>query len=150
MKRPSTKQDPASHVEGLLYTQASLVNADGSSRFVRTEVSRALSQKGRDELVRVSLPEGGQVRVLKAFAETPAGQRQEASSVDKSWVRFRNLEVASTVVIQYAYYPRRGGALGTTSSWTPASRSLAGISTSFVGSSWRPRTRSSTSTSTRS
>jgi tetratricopeptide (TPR) repeat protein len=112
LKRPSTKEDPASHVEGLLYTQATLLNADGSSRLVRTEVSRALSQKGRDELVRVSLPGGGQVRVLKAFAETPAGQRQEASSVDQSWVRFRNLEVGSTVVIQYAYYPRRGGALG--------------------------------------
>jgi tetratricopeptide (TPR) repeat protein len=111
LKKPKTHDDPASHVQQLLLVQATLLNADGSSRSVRTEVARALSQKGRDELVRISLPEGGQVRVLKAFAQTPDGQRQEASSVDKAWVRFRNLEVGSTVVLQYAYYPRRGGAL---------------------------------------
>ncbi|HEY3820350.1 MAG TPA: transglutaminase domain-containing protein [Polyangiaceae bacterium] len=112
VKRPSTKGDAASHVEVLLYDQATLLNADGSSRTTHTEVMRALSQKGRDELVRLALPTDGQVRVLAAFAQTPDGQRQEASSVDKTSVRFRNLEVGSTVVLRYAQYPRRGGALG--------------------------------------
>jgi len=111
MKRPSARGDAASHVEVLLYEHATLLNADGSSRLMHTEVLRSLSQKGRDELVRIGLPTDGQVRVLKAFAQTPEGQRQEASSVDKASVRFRNLEVGSTVVLQYAHYPRRGGAL---------------------------------------
>jgi tetratricopeptide (TPR) repeat protein len=111
LKKPSSHGDAASHVEVLLYEQATLLNADGSSRLMHTEVVRSLSQKGRDELVRIALPGDGNVRVLKAFAQTPEGQRQEASSVDKTSVRFRNLEVGSTVVLQYAHYPRRGGAL---------------------------------------
>ncbi len=112
VKRPSTKGDAASHVEVLLYDQATLLNADGSSRTMHTEVLRSLSQKGRDEMVRLGLPTDGQVRVLAAFAQTPDGQRQEASSVERTSVRFRNLEVGSTVVLRYAHYPRRGGALG--------------------------------------
>ena len=81
-----------------------------SARPVRT-MEEAAAAVPDGAIVRLSLPGGGQVRVLKAFAQTPDGQRQEASSVDRAWVRFRNLEVGSTVVLQYAYYPRRGGAL---------------------------------------
>ena len=112
VKRPSARGDAASHIEVLLYDQATQLNADGSSRTMHTEVMRSMSQKGRDEMVRIGLPTDGQVRVLKAFAQTPEGQRQEASSIEKASVRFRNLEVGSTVVLQYAHYPRRGGALG--------------------------------------
>ena len=125
MKRPSTRGDAASHVEVLLYDQATLLNTDGSSRTMHTEVMRSMSQKGRDEIVRIGLPTDGQVRVLKAFAQTPDGQRQEASSIDKTSVRFRNLEVGSTVVLQYAHYPRRGGALSD-DFYSEGSFSLAG------------------------
>jgi tetratricopeptide (TPR) repeat protein len=125
VKRASTRGDAASHVEVLLYDQATLLNADGSSRTMHTEVMRSMSQKGRDEIVRIGLPTDGQVRVLKAFAQTPDGQRQEASSIDKASVRFRNLEVGSTVVLQYAHYARRGGALSD-DFYSEGSFSLAG------------------------
>ncbi len=109
--RASVKGDTASHVQTLLDDTATLLNSDGSVRMVVTEVLRALTQRGRDELVHMALPGGGTVRVLKAYAETPDGKRQEASSVERTSIRFRNLEVGSTVVLQYAAYPRRAGAL---------------------------------------
>jgi cellulose synthase operon protein C len=108
--RATAKGDAASHVETLLSDTATLLNSDGSVRLVVTQVLRALTQRGRDELVRLGLP-SGQVRVLKAYAETTDGRRQDASSVEKTSVRFRNLEVGSTVVLQFASYPRRTGAL---------------------------------------
>jgi transglutaminase-like putative cysteine protease/tetratricopeptide (TPR) repeat protein len=119
-QRAAARGDPASHVETILFEEATLLNADGSVRLVHTEVVRALTQRGRDELVHLGLPYGGQVRVLKAFAQTPAGKRQDASSVEPSSVRFRNLEVGSTVVLQYAFYPVRNGAFSDDyfSDWT--------------------------------
>ena len=103
--------DTASHVQTLLSDTATLLSSDGSVRMVVTLVLRALTQRGRDELVHLPLPGGGAVRVLAAYAETPDGKHQDASSVEKTSVRFRNLEVGSTVVLQYASYPRRTGAL---------------------------------------
>ncbi len=109
--RATAKGDTASHVEVLLSDTATLLNSDGSIRVVSTEVLRALTQRGRDELVHMGLAGGGATRVMKAYAETPDGKRQDASSVEKTSIRFRNLEVGSTVVLQYASYPRRTGAL---------------------------------------
>jgi transglutaminase-like putative cysteine protease/tetratricopeptide (TPR) repeat protein len=103
--------DTASHVQTLLADTATLLSSDGSVRMVVTEVLRALTQRGRDELVRLPIPGGEAVRVLNAYALTSDGRRQEASSVEKSSVRFRNLDIGSTVVLQYAAYPRRTGAL---------------------------------------
>ena len=112
IRRPTVKADTASHVQTLLSDSATLLNSDGSVRMITTEVLRALTQRGRDELVRLGLPGSGTVRVLRAYAETPDGKRQEASSIEKTSVRFRNLEVGSTVVLKYAHYPTKTGALG--------------------------------------
>ena len=105
---PAPTKDPAAQVEALLEDTVTLVNADGSTKVMRTEVARALNQQGRDALVHFTLAGKAQNRVLKAFAISPDGERTEASSVKPSEVRFRSLEVGSIVVLQYLSYGHRG------------------------------------------
>ncbi len=110
LHRPQVN-DPAAHVQTLLSDTATLLQSDGSVRIRTTLVERALTQHGRDELVRIRTPMGGELRVVKAYAVAPDGKRQEASSIDRTSIRFRNLEIGSTVVLEHVFYPRRVGIL---------------------------------------
>ena len=84
----------------LMDDEVSLLGSDGSSSNVITTVSYAVNQKGRDDLTRLNLRAGGRHRLLKAYAVGPDGIRQEASIRGRT-VRFRQLKVGSTVVLQY-------------------------------------------------
>ena len=105
---PASTKDPAAQVEAILEDTVTLVNADGSTKVMHTEIARALNQQGRDALVHFTLAGKSQNRVLKAFAISPGGERTEASSVKPTEVRFRSLEVGSIVVLQYLSYGHRG------------------------------------------
>ena len=85
----------------LLDHEVSQLNNDGSSNSVITQVVVALDPAGRDRLTRQALAAGGRVRVLSAWALDPQGVRTEASDERSRQIFFRNLQVGSTVVLQY-------------------------------------------------
>ena len=93
-----------SHVIFLLDDEITDVHADGSSTRVVTEVNLAVNDQGRDELIQAHLPTAGRVKLLKAYALSKSGERQEAASVRGGLLRFRNFAVGSTVVLQYVHY----------------------------------------------
>lgn len=92
---------PGANVIYLLDHEVTSLKADGSTLNVVTLVAHALNQAGRDELTRMSLGSSGKSRVLHAYAVDPAGRQTEASSIRGSEVRFRGLQVGSTVVLQF-------------------------------------------------
>ena len=95
---------PGSQTALLLDDEVTEVNADGSAKRFVTEVRQALNEQGRDALISERLPGNGTLKLLNAYSLSPKGERQEASSIRGSEVRFRNLEVGSRVVIQYVHY----------------------------------------------
>lgn len=92
---------PASFGAMLLDHTVTEVQADGSFRSVVTEVYRAFNEAGRDSLIMCRVPTGAGVQILRAYAVAKDGERQEASSIRGGEVRFRNLEVGASVVLQY-------------------------------------------------
>jgi tetratricopeptide (TPR) repeat protein/transglutaminase-like putative cysteine protease len=98
------KRNPAAHDAMLLDVQASELNADGSARHVVTQVMTAFDEEGRDHLTLQHLPQEGTVKVLRAFSMSERGERQEASSIRGSQVRFRGITVGTRVVLQYVFY----------------------------------------------
>lgn len=95
----------------LLDDEVTALGADGSTNNVVTMVAHAVNQSGRDGLTSMSLRSGGRARVLQAYAVDPAGKRVEASSIRGRTVRFRQLSVGSTVVLQYRSDERPDGYL---------------------------------------
>lgn len=95
----------------LLDDEVTALGADGSTNNVVTMVAHAVNQSGRDGLTSMSLRSGGRARVLQAYAVDPAGKRMEASSIRGRTVRFRQLSVGSTVVLQYRSDERPDGYL---------------------------------------
>lgn len=93
-----------SQVVFLLDDEVTDVHADGSSTRVVTTVEKAVNDQGRDALTQASVPTQGRVKLLKAYAVSKDGERQEASSVRNGVFRFRKLQVGSTVVLQYIHY----------------------------------------------
>jgi len=79
------------------------LKADGSTTRVTTSVSHAINDKGRDYLTKQSLPTGGRLRVLHAYAVDPKGRVHEASSIRGREIRFRKLKAGSTTVVQYQH-----------------------------------------------
>jgi tetratricopeptide (TPR) repeat protein/transglutaminase-like putative cysteine protease len=77
------------------------LKADGSSASVVTQVAQILTVPGRDRFTHVNLGGYGWVRILHAYAVGPGGERIDASSTEGNVVRFRRLEVGSTVVLQF-------------------------------------------------
>lgn len=73
---------------------------DGSSRQVVTQILTAINDTGRDRLTNPPLP-NGRIRIMEAYAVDVDGNRREASSIRGNDVRFRELKVGTTVVIQY-------------------------------------------------
>jgi cellulose synthase operon protein C len=99
---------PGSHTTLLLDDEVTEVHADGSATRVVTTVTRAVNDSGRDQLIQARVPKQGRLKVLKAYAISPSGERQESSSVHAGEIRFRKLTVGSTVVLQYVHYSPAG------------------------------------------
>ncbi len=87
---------PGSQYALLLDSEAVQVNSDGSSKRYVVKVSTVFTQNGRDELIRAPLSAQGKTRVLTAYVVQPDGEQQQASSIQKTGVRFRKLQMGST------------------------------------------------------
>ena len=96
--------NPGAQVAMLMDDEVTEVNADGSAKRVVTQISQALNEHGRDQLIARQIPTGGAVKILHAYSLSKTGERQEASSIRGGEVRFRSLEVGSRVVMQYVHY----------------------------------------------
>lgn len=99
--RGAFEPSPGADVALLLDHEVSWLRSDGSAVSVVTFVMHALNVSGRDQITEHSARPGGTVRVLKAYSIDPDGQRKEASSIRDSTIRYRQLQVGSTVVVQY-------------------------------------------------
>ena len=73
-----------------------------------TNVDRAINDQGATRLTQAYVPASGRLKLLKAYALGKNGERQEAASVRNGVLRFRNLAVGSTVVLQYVHYSPTG------------------------------------------
>ena len=73
---------------------------DGSSINVTTTVLHALNVSGRDAMTEFTVPCYGYSRILHAYTVSPDGKRSEPSSIRGKTIRFRQLEVGSTIVVQ--------------------------------------------------
>lgn len=73
---------------------------DGSSINVTTTILHALNVSGRDSMTEFTVPCYGYTRILHAYALSPEGRRSEPSSIRGKSIRFRQLDVGSTIVVQ--------------------------------------------------
>lgn len=94
----------------LLDDEVTQLAPDGSTINVVTLVAHAINQAGRDRLTRMST-RSSRARIMHAYAVDPKGRRLEASSIRGRTVRFRQLSVGSTVVLQYRLDSRPDGYL---------------------------------------
>ena len=101
---------PGSNVIYLMDDEVTSLGADGSAFNIVTMVAHAVNQVGRDRLTKMRI-RGGRHRIMNAYAVGPNGDRVEASSIRGKQVRFRKLEVGSTVVLQYRVDERPDGYL---------------------------------------
>jgi cellulose synthase operon protein C len=99
---------PGSNTVLLLDHEVSEIENDGSAKRTITRVTRAENQQGVDQLTKVDLPYRGSRKVLRAYALGAQGERQEASSIQDSTVRFRKLDPGSITVLQYTHYQPSG------------------------------------------
>jgi tetratricopeptide (TPR) repeat protein/transglutaminase-like putative cysteine protease len=99
---------PGAYCVVLLDHQVTEIGSDGSAKNIVTRVARAENEQGVDRLTRVRLPGGGTVKVQRAYAIDANGERQEATSVQDTSVRFRKLEPGAITVLQYVYYQPPG------------------------------------------
>ena len=109
--RGEVQRLPGASVIYLLDHEITQVSADSTVRRVVTQVATATDEAGRDSLMRWGLPRGGRFTLLHAYAVDPTGHRSEAASIRDRTVRFRNLAVGSTVVLQFRHYARQSGYL---------------------------------------
>ncbi len=93
---------PGSHTVLVLDDEVTTVQQDGSAMRRVTQVHLAATTDGRDELIRTGVPTNA--RILSAYAVSPSGTHQEASSIRGGSIRFRGLEVGSRVVVQYVHH----------------------------------------------
>ena len=101
-----SKRDQVKVAEGaneiyLLDDEVTLLKPDGSTESVVTQVIHAINQEGRDDLTKMYVGRGSRTQLMAAYAISPDGTRVEASSIRKGVVRFRQLQIGSTVVLQY-------------------------------------------------
>ncbi|MBW2461214.1 MAG: tetratricopeptide repeat protein, partial [Deltaproteobacteria bacterium] len=98
---------PGAHTLWGLDDEVTVVRQDGSAQRMVTQVMKALTTTGRDQLIQQRLPRNA--RILSAYVRTADGDRQEASSIRDGTVRFRRLDDGATVVLQYVTdSPSRG------------------------------------------
>ncbi|HKO90562.1 MAG TPA: transglutaminase domain-containing protein, partial [Polyangiaceae bacterium] len=108
---PKVQALPGSSATVLLDHVVVDIGNDGSAKRIVTRVTRAENQEAADQLTRVDLPRSGTRKVLSARAQSPKGERQEASSILDTTVRFRKIEPGSIVVLQYVHYQPPGAFL---------------------------------------
>jgi tetratricopeptide (TPR) repeat protein len=101
---------PGANVVYLLDHAVEQIEPDGSGRQVVTQIIRSVNDTGRDQMGVYQLP-WGRLKVFEAFAIDPDGTRREASSLRDAQVRFRELKVGSTIVLQYRSDSRPTGYL---------------------------------------
>ncbi|MFB6352372.1 MAG: DUF3857 domain-containing protein, partial [Bradymonadaceae bacterium] len=82
------------------------VSDDGSGKRVITQVRHPVTDKGRDQVLRLDLPSNGKIEILKAHTVTPEGKRLEARSIRDGRIRFRNVEKGAATVVQYIHHFR--------------------------------------------
>ena len=99
--RKSTTFSDKADTAYLLDHEVCELKPDGSSTEVVTQVVHALNKKGRDNMTKYKIPAMGRIRILHAYAVSPKGKTNEASSIRGRTIRFRNLDVGSTTVVQY-------------------------------------------------
>ena len=99
--RATVKPGPGANTVLLLDEEVVSVKADGSTASVTTQVAHILSVDGRDRYTHLNLGGRGRTRILHAYAVDPDGQRVDAASTTGNVIRFRKLEVGTTVVLQY-------------------------------------------------
>ncbi len=99
--RGAVTVSPAADVLYLLDDEVTALRADGSTVNYITTVAYAVNDAGRDRLTHQTLRSDGRARVLNAYVLDAAGKRTEASTIRGRSVRFRQLGVGSTVVLQY-------------------------------------------------
>jgi hypothetical protein len=100
-KRDEVKPLPGANIIYLLDDEVTALRADGSTVNYVTTVAYAVNDAGRDRLTHQTLRSDGRARVLHAYAVDEAGKRTEASTIRGRSVRFRQLGVGTTVVLQY-------------------------------------------------
>ena len=108
-QRESAKPAEGANIVYLLDDEVTWLGADGSTNNVVTMVAHAVNQSGRDKLTRQTIRAGGRHRILHAYAIGPDGTRLEASSIRGRTIRFRQLKVGSSVVLQYRIDERADG-----------------------------------------
>lgn len=101
--RDTIKFDPAADHAILLDHMVTELNSDGSTIHIFTFVQHSLNETGRDRMLKFTLPKSGRTRILHAFAIDPSNKRIEASSIRGREIRFRQLEIGSSTVVQYRH-----------------------------------------------
>lgn len=93
---------PGAHTIMVLDHEVTLVRHDGSAQRMVSQVWKAVTTEGRDQLIQQTMPP--RARILAAYSRAPDGARQEASSIRDGVARFRGLTVGSVVVLQYIHH----------------------------------------------
>ncbi len=101
---------PGAWVQLLLDHEVTEIKNDGSSRALVTIVRRAVTKQGQDRIVRTQVP-SARTKLLRAYSITPAGERQEASSIRGGAIRFRKPEIGTITVVQYLTHRGTGAFL---------------------------------------
>ncbi len=99
--RVTLKPLPGADVAYLLDHEVTHLSSDGSTENVVTQVAYAINSQGRDRLTRQTVASAGRLKMLHSYAIDPNGVRTDASSERSGSIFFRNLQVGSTVVLQY-------------------------------------------------
>jgi tetratricopeptide (TPR) repeat protein len=99
--REKLKAVPGADVAFLLDHEVTQLASDGSTQNVVTIVMHALNAAGRDRMTRQNVGGAGRLKMMHSYAVDPQGNRTDASSERSGSVFFRNLQVGSTVVLQY-------------------------------------------------
>ncbi len=91
---------PGTDVAYVLDDEVTRVEPDGSARAIVTLVRKAITERGRDQLIKTGYPRTHS-KLVHAFVVAPDGTRQEASSIRGGTIRFRRVERGSVSVLQY-------------------------------------------------
>ncbi len=136
-QRASVTQTPGADVAWLLDHEVTLLNSDGSTSNVITEVVHAFNAQGRDRVMRQSIPPG-RLRVMASYVLDEKGNRTEAAGERARQIFFRGMQPGSTLVLQYRLDTPPQGYLSRylTKSWTFQSVSEQRLEGRFIV--WAP------------
>ena len=100
-RRKEVSGEPGANLIYLLDDEVTRLFPDGSTSNVVTHVIHTVNQEGRDEVTQLRAGRGRGSQLMAAYAVAPDGRRIEAASSRNGRVRFRQLQVGSTVVLQF-------------------------------------------------